>query len=113
MAFIANKFSQQGIVAIICAINPYDEIRKELIANYKNVKTVYVQCSLDKLVDRDTKGLYKKALLPDGHIDKIYNLTGVNDTFELPQKADLIIQTDSETLIESTKRLVDLIHLNT
>lgn len=109
LAFIADKFSRQGIVAIICAINPYDAIRNELREKYPELYTVYIQCDLDTLTQRDTKGLYHKAMLPDGHKDKIYNLTGVNDPFEAPEICHLAIETNKETLHESTQRFVEFI----
>ncbi|MNL71309.1 adenylylsulfate kinase [compost metagenome] len=56
---------------------------------------------------RDTKGLYKKALLPDGHPDKIYNLTGLNDTFEVPFSADFTLNTDLLSIQESKRFIVD------
>ena len=109
LAFLANKFSKHNIVTLISAINPYDAVRTEVRNKYPNVYTVYINCDLDTLIQRDTKGLYKKALLPDGHQDKIYNLTGVNDPFEVPSILDLEINTNKETLHESTQRFVDFI----
>lgn len=98
LGFIANKFSSQNVIAIVSAINPYDDIRKELIDTYPNVKVIYVDCNLNILIKRDTKGLYKKALLPDGHPDKISNLTGINDPFEIPENPDLYINTSRQTV---------------
>src|SRR5581483_4500 len=93
LGFIAGKFASHNIITIISAINPYDAIRKELVRTYKNVKVVHIDCNMRTLVKRDTKGLYKRALLPDGHPDKLSNLTGVNDPFEVPENADLYIDT--------------------
>lgn len=109
LAFIAYTFSKHDIVAIICAINPYEEAREETRKNYPDVKTVFINCSLDELIKRDTKGLYKKALLPDGHAEKLKNLTGVNDPFEIPKNADLVIDTDKISVNESVNKLVDFI----
>ena len=80
LAFVASKLSKHNIIAIICAINPYEEIRQEICDKYGNVKTVFIDCGLDTLIKRDTKGLYKKAMLPNSHPEKIYNLTGVNSS---------------------------------
>lgn len=109
LAFVASKLSAHGVVTIICAINPYDDIRKEVTAKYPNVKTVFIDCSIDVLVERDTKQLYHKALLPDGHPDKINNLTGINDPFDAPSHCDLVIKTDSENIEESAQRLLRFI----
>src|SRR6201986_3626552 len=94
LGFIANKFSSHNIITIISAINPYDSIRQELSRTYKNVKVVHVDCDIDVLIKRDTKGLYKRALLPEGHPDKLPNLTGINDPFEAPVSPDLYVNTD-------------------
>ena len=112
LAFVADRFSQYDIIPVICAINPYENIRQEVTATYANVKTVYIKCSLEELIRRDTKGMYAKALLPDGHDQKINNLSGVNDPFEVPCAPDLIIETDRETILESTQKLVKFIELN-
>lgn len=98
LGFIASKFSPRGIVSIISAISPYNEIREELVNTYENVKIVHIDCPLKKLIERDTKGLYKRALLPAGHPQKIYNLTGINDDYEIPVNPDLYINTDESNL---------------
>jgi adenylylsulfate kinase len=112
LAFIADKFSQHNIVTVICATNPYQEIREEVKNTYKNIKTVFVNCEIPELIKRDTKGLYKKALLPDSHKDKIHNLTGINDPFEIPSHPDLIINTDKEGIEASSERIVKFIKTN-
>jgi adenylylsulfate kinase len=112
LGFIANKFSAHNIITIISAINPYDSIRKELVRTYKKVKVVHVDCDLKVLIKRDTKGLYKRALLPDGHPDKLRNLTGVNDPFEVPENPDLHINTGKMSLKESTEEVYSFILRN-
>lgn len=112
LAFVASKLSAHNIVSIICAINPYEEVRNEISEKYSNVKTVFIDCKLEVLKQRDTKGLYKKAFLPHGHPEKILNLTGVNDPFEIPVNADLIITSDIEGVYESTQKLLQFILAN-
>ena len=109
LAFVAGKLSSYNIISIICAINPYESVRNEVKAAYPNVSTVFIDCSLEELIKRDTKGLYKKALLPHGHPDKVHNLTGVNDPFDVPGNPDLIIRSDSEEVGESVEKLIAFI----
>lgn len=111
LGLVAESFRRQNCIAIISAINPYDIVRQELKESY-GAKTVWVNCEVDVLIDRDTKGLYKRALLPEGHPDKINNLTGINDTYEAPQDADLVIYTSRETLEESTEKVFAFICSN-
>ena len=109
LGFVASRLSDHGIVCIISAINPYDEIRNELSVAYGQVKTVYVDCPVDELINRDTKGLYKRALLPDDHPDKVSNLTGINDPFEAPVNPDLHLHTDKSSIADCTNELFSFI----
>lgn len=102
---IADALVRQNTVAIIAAINPYEDVRQELITRYR-ARTVWIHCALDILIERDTKGLYKKALLPSGHPEKITNLTGVNDAYDIPVNADLVIPTHTEDLETSAWKLL-------
>lgn len=115
LAFVAGILAKHDVIPIICAINPYNDIRQEIAARYANVKTVYIDCDIEVLILRDTKQLYRKALLPEGHSEKIHNLSGINDPFEIPGNPDLIIKTDNETIETSTERLFQFIlsHFNT
>jgi adenylylsulfate kinase len=93
---VAQEFSAAGAIAIIAAINPFEAVRNELAENYA-AKTIWVKCAVEVLTQRDTKGLYKRAALPDEHPDKIHNLTGVNDVYEAPALPHFVIDTAGET----------------
>jgi len=109
MAFVARQLSKYGIIAIICAINPYDEMRAEISETYPNVKLVHIDCSLSLLRSRDTKGLYKRALLPESHPEKVNNLSGINDPFDIPVDPDLYINTGEYSISQCTNMIVDFI----
>lgn len=101
--FIASK-----VIVLMSVINPYEDLRNE-ISQHNFVKTVYLDCSIDNLIKRDPKGLYKKALLPDNDSNKINNFTGISDVYEVPLKADLTLKTDSEAESVSTSKLYSFI----
>lgn len=109
LGFVASRLSKHGVIAIICAINPYEDVREEISANYPDVYTIYISCDLETLKQRDTKGLYRRAQLPNCHPEKLNNLTGVNDPFETPSNPDLILYTSQETVGESADRLMNFI----
>lgn len=113
LGFVGNLLASKGVISILAAINPYEEIRKELQHYGNHVKTVWINCDIETLIQRDTKQLYKKALLPEGHPDKIYNLTGVNDPFETPIHPDLIIDTHKQREADCIDMLFDFIIKNT
>jgi adenylylsulfate kinase len=104
----AASLANQYTVIIIAAINPYEEVRAELKSKH-NAKTVWINCELESLILRDTKGLYKRALLPDEDPDKIFNLTGVNDCYETPINYDLKLNTHMESIEESVTKLYQFV----
>ena len=80
------------MVAIAAAISPYREVRDEVRKDIGRFVEVYVECPLDTLVERDVKGLYKKALAGE-----IANFTGVSDPYEAPLNPEVTLDTDRET----------------
>jgi adenylylsulfate kinase len=109
LAFVAGVLAMHDIIPILCAINPYKDAREEVKSLYEKVKTVYIECSLEVLMSRDTKRLYQRAMLPEGHPERITNLTGVNDPFEIPVDPDLILKTDIECEEACTLKLKEFI----
>jgi adenylylsulfate kinase len=107
----ASIFCRQGAVAIIAAINPYQQSREELATLYQ-ARTVYIHCPLPVLIERDTKGLYRRALLEKENPDSISNLTGVNDPYEIPECPDLMLDTSVLSLKEAADRFIAFIREN-
>ena len=105
---IAEGFVKSNKIVLMAVINPYEYLRNELGKN-DFVKLVYLDCKLENLIKRDTKGLYFKALLPDENPNKILNFTGISDVFEIPKIADLVLKTDSETVAVSQSKLYNFI----
>lgn len=91
MAEFAKQHKEVDLI-IISAINPFNESRDYLKGSL-NAKLVWIDCEISELKTRDTKGLYYKALLPNNHPEKIFNLTGINATFEIPELAECYINT--------------------
>lgn len=101
-------FVEAKRIVLMSVINPYESLRKEL-SEHEFVRTVFLDCSIDNLIKRDPKGLYKKALLPENDTNRINNFTGISDVFEVPLKADLILKTDFERVCVSTSKLYHFI----
>ena len=108
IGFVADLLTRNNIIVIIAVINPYEEIRQELKRNYA-AKTVWIKCELEILKQRDTKGLYIRAFLPENHPEKINNLSGVNDIFETPKNAGLIVDTGIESIEQSVEKVLNYI----
>ena len=108
LAKLANSFTGKYEVVIIAAINPFQEVREELEKSH-NAKTVWIDCPIEKLIKRDPKGLYRRALLNNDDPEKIFNFTGIDDVYEPPIHPHLIINTEIETVEQSTEKLMHFI----
>jgi adenylylsulfate kinase len=103
IGFVANMLARNGVVAITAAISPYAEIRREVRSRSQApFVEVYVQCPLDVVERRDTKGLYKKA-----RAGIIKNFTGISDPYEEPENAEVVVGTADESIDESAKKILD------
>ena len=101
IGFVCNLLSRNDVVAIAAAISPYREVRDELRRDIGDFVEVYVSCPIEVLAERDVKGLYKKALAGE-----IKNFTGVDDPYESPLHAEVVVETDTETPNESAARII-------
>jgi adenylylsulfate kinase len=109
LGFVGLMLARHGIISILAAINPYNEARVALQNAGPQVKTVFIDCPIHIAMRRDPKGLYNKALLPEGHPERITHFTGISDPYEVPEQPDLVIQTEVETPEASGKWLTDFI----
>ncbi|MDQ2944299.1 MAG: sulfate adenylyltransferase, partial [Candidatus Dormibacteraeota bacterium] len=100
--YVARLVARSGGVAITAAISPYREVRDEIRAETPGFVEVFARCPLDTLVERDVKGLYKKAIAGE-----IANFTGVSDPYEEPLHPEVVCDTSRETLQQSLSKVID------
>ena len=62
IGWVCEVLSRNDVVAISAAISPYREIRDEIRANIGRFVEVFVDVPLQVAIERDVKGLYKKAI---------------------------------------------------
>ncbi len=101
IGFVCQLLTRNGVVAIAAAISPYREIRDENRKKIGRFVEVFVKCPVEKLIERDVKGLYKKALSGE-----IKNFTGISDPYEEPINPEIVVETDKETIEESFKKII-------
>jgi adenylyl-sulfate kinase len=104
ITYVSKVLTRNGIVVIVAAISPYRESRERAREEIQAFVEVWCKASVEACAARDYKGLYEKAMR--GEID---NLTGVNDPYEEPEDADLVLQTDSEPPEKSAEHVMDLL----
>ena len=101
IGYVCHLLARNGVIAISAAISPYRDIRDEVRKQHDRFVEVFVRCTLDKLVERDVKGLYKKALAGE-----IKSFTGVSDPYEEPLNPELVVDSSVETVDQSLRKLV-------
>src|SRR4029079_9758667 len=105
IGYVARILARNGVVAIGAAISPYRDARREVhrLAAQEGIPflEVYAHAELDSLIERDVKGLYKKAIA--GTID---HFTGISDPYEPPEYPDVVVETDRESVEESLARIL-------
>jgi adenylyl-sulfate kinase len=101
VTFVAKLLSRNGVGAVCSFISPYQSVRDHVRDNTTNFMEVYIDAPLDVVIDRDVKGLYKKAIAGE-----IPNFTGISDPFEAPENPDIHVRTDQGTPEESAAQIL-------
>ncbi len=100
---VGKLFTDAGIIVFTSFISPYradrDSVRE--IMGEGDFVEVYVAASLETCESRDVKGLYKKA-----RAGEIPEFTGISAPYEEPENAELVIDTNGQTVDESVQVLV-------
>jgi adenylyl-sulfate kinase len=106
IGWVARVLARNGVIAVTAAISPYKAIRDEIRGETENdgraaFVEVFASAPLSALIDRDVKGLYKKALAGE-----IKNFTGVSDPYEPPVSPEVTALTSEESVEESYARIL-------
>jgi ATP sulfurylase/adenylyl-sulfate kinase len=104
ITFVARMLTRNNVVVLTAFISPYKRMRDNARAEIGDFVEVYVRAPMSVLINRDVKGMYKKALAGE-----IQNFTGVNDPYEEPSNPELILDTDGEGVDESAERVIRLL----
>jgi adenylylsulfate kinase len=100
---VAKLFTDAGVIAITSFISPYKKDRDAVRALNKPGEfiEVYVNVSLEAAEKRDPKGLYKKA-----RAGQIKGFTGIDDPYEAPENAEIVIDTERMKPEQAAERIL-------
>jgi adenylyl-sulfate kinase len=104
IAEVARLMTEAGLIVLVSVISPYRKDRQAARSRFDSCEffEVFVDTPLATCIDRDPKGLYKKA--KEGQISQ---LTGWNDPYEAPDASELVISTTDTPLEASIDKLVE------
>ena len=106
VAQVARLFKNAGLVTLVSLISPYAKSREEArsIIGSDSFMEVYVKASVETCQQRDPKKLYHKASQ-----GKISGFTGIDDPYEAPVHADVVLDTEKWSEEECVENLLGAI----
>lgn len=101
-AHVARQFNEAGLITLAAFVAPDAEGREQAKAliGSDRVVTVYVQASPQACQQRDPQGLYAAG----GD-----NIPGESFPYDVPGNADLVIDTESLTVEEGARQVIDML----
>jgi bifunctional enzyme CysN/CysC len=106
VAHVARLIADAGLVAIAPLISPYAEGRARARQVHSEAGLsfleVYVRTPIEECERRDPKGLYAKA-----RAGELTGFTGIDDPYEEPESADIVIPGDTMGVDEAAELIAN------
>lgn len=99
---LGQFLERQGIDVVCAILSMFPESRQWNRSNLRDYFEVFIDAPMAQLVQRDAKGLYRRAL--SGEIKEV---AGVDLDFPVPETPDLVIENDNglSKLLDYTSQL--------
>lgn len=103
VGYVATEVVRHGGVAVCATVSPYRATRNEVrnLVGVNNFVEVFVDTPLDVCEDRDNKGMYSRA-----RRGEITNFTGVDDPYEAPLHAEVVLDQVDATAEENARAVL-------
>jgi adenylylsulfate kinase len=98
---VAQLLTRNDVITVCSVISPYQEARDTARAVIGDFCEIYVKAPLQVCADRDTKGLYAKAMSGE-----LQGFTGVNDPYEAPTNPDLVLDTENDSPEQNAEKVL-------
>ncbi len=98
---LIKTLQNNSISTVASFVSPYKESRKTIREMVKNNVVVYIKADIESCKARDYKGVYEKAIKGE-----LSNFPGINDVYDEPQKAEIVIDTDKVSADEAAEIIV-------
>jgi adenylyl-sulfate kinase len=105
---VARLFADAGLVAVVPVISPYRAGRDHARRIHEDAGLDFVEVFVDTPIEvceaRDVKGLYAKA-----RAGELTGFTGIDDPYEAPEHADLVVAGDRTTPADGAAAIVEVL----
>ncbi len=101
---VAKLMVEAGLIPLCSFISPFkaDRDMVRALMEPEEFIEIYIETSLEACIARDTKGLYKRALAGE-----IKNFTGIDQPYEAPEAAELVLATEGASAEVLADRVVE------
>jgi adenylylsulfate kinase len=104
LAFIARVLTNHGISVIVDATANRRTYRDRARQQIQRFIEVFVECPLDICIQRDPKGIYRKA--SEGQASEV---PGIQAAYEAPESPDIVIHGDRDDPVEAARSIVGVL----
>ncbi len=104
VAWIARLLARNGVIVLCSFVSPYRDTRakiREIVEEEVPFIEAFVKCSLEEVIRRDPKGLYKKALRGE-----IKHMTGIDDPYEEPLNPEIVVDSEHNSIEENIETVI-------
>ena len=103
---VSKLMIDAGLVTIAAFISPFNADREKVkkSVGIENYIEIYVNTPIEVCIERDTKGLYDKAIKGE-----ILNFTGISSPYEIPESPSLIISTSEIANDQAISKILNLV----
>lgn len=98
---LISTLQNNSISTVASFVSPYKESRRAIREMVNNNIVVYVKADVETCKTRDYKGAYAKALSGE-----LKNFPGVDEVYEEPEHAEIVIDTDKMNVDEAVDIIV-------
>lgn len=102
IAEVSKLFMDAGVITLTAFISPFIADRNQVRELLKDrFVEIFVDCSLDVCMQRDPKGLYKKA-----QKGEIKDFTGIDSPYEKPAYPEITVHSDTQSIEECAVHII-------
>jgi len=107
LGFISAELTKAGAGVIVAPIAPYEDARQQARQEIEKVGgffLIHVATPLEQCIAWDRDGIYERAKKGE-----ITGFTGIDDPYETPKNADLVVDPSTESVAQIVRRIVLLL----
>jgi 3'(2'), 5'-bisphosphate nucleotidase len=104
VGWMASRMESHGVVVVASLVSPYVESREFVRGLCQRFVEIWISTPFEECARRDVKGLYARA-----KAGEIRNFTGLDDPYEPPAQAELVMDTTGMAVEDAVGKVLALL----